>query len=319
MILSRKEVHPWPAFSDLMFILFLSTLVVAAGVIGLVESKRKLLEDEEESFKIAKKKWEEEKAAHEELKRKLKAAGFDIDQEHLCGLAAPVVETIQSCITSESGSDSANRRSMGHAGTTCGITITGINFIKDTAQFDAESKKNAEIVARCIIKGAHRLLELEAQSAAANGSGKGAGGLGLDAISIEGYADRCGYGSWATLKKTANDLPASRAKRVYDLVVDQVAEKDRWAILARISTSAFGPYRSVTGEKCDCQNRNTCSPDRRVEIVVRGRIGLAGPNWNPPAIIPFSPLRPHNRSSGEPQETSPFEQQEALPIERNFL
>jgi outer membrane protein OmpA-like peptidoglycan-associated protein len=295
MLLSRKEVHPWPAFSDLMFILFLSTLVVAAGVIGLVESKWKELDTKEQNLTEAQKKLDAEKAAHEELKARLKAAGFDVDQKQLCGLATPVVDAIKSCLKDAPRPTGDQSSVVLSDSRSCGITITGINFVQNTAEFDAGSKTNADIVARCIIEGAQKLLLLEAQSGAGGGTGNASGGIGLDAISIEGYADRCGYASWGLLKRSAIDLPAARAKRVYDLVVDQVAEKDRWAILARISTSSFGPYRSVTGGECDCRHRSTCSADRRVEIVVRGRIGLAGPNWTPPPSIPFAPFRPRDR------------------------
>jgi hypothetical protein len=293
-----------------MFVLFLSTLVVAAGVIALVE------EQEEELKKEAARIGENQKKL-DELKEKWKEAGFDVDQTQVCGLATPVVQTIRSCL--DAGTDKMGKTSLTQTGLsgTCGITITGITFKEKETKFDDSSAGNAELAAQCIIQGAEKLLELEAKAEeiAKKPGGAPYTGVGLDAISIEGHADRCHYQRWESLGKGATKLPFERAKRVYDLVVDKVvadkvvvdnvvdgkatAEK-RLAILARISTSSFGPYRSVTPD-CDCANQSTCLTDRRVDIVVRGRIGKERPNWAPLKDIPLTPSRAAKAGRDEPE------------------
>jgi hypothetical protein len=101
------------------------------------------------------------------------------------------------------------------------------------------------------------------------------------------------------------EQPSQRAKAVYDLAFQRVldpqngfSDVDRAAILARIATRSFGPYRRLSGSQCDCRRdsyANTCFEDRRVEIVVQGRLGGGKPNWA--ALQSFQWARPRAASN----------------------
>ncbi|MHB8876048.1 MAG: OmpA family protein [Myxococcaceae bacterium] len=271
MLLSRREINVWPAFADMTFMLAVTLLVIAGGVFALVQSKEAELKLKED--RVVK------------LNERLLALGVDPEtQDSSCGLATPVVEAMAGCLAA------AHLRVEKRA---CSLSVEdAVRFRSDESRLEGKALENAKLIARCIIVGTERLIAADAQM---NATIKSEASFGLDSISIEGHADRCGYGSYDNLERSMN-IPYSRAKAVYALVFRDVQRatlsreykpEQAAAILSRIAVRSFGPYRPLSKSSCTCGTATTsadglaCAADRRVEIVVQGRVGSAESNWGP--------------------------------------
>jgi len=269
MLLSRREVNMWPAFADLMFVFALTTLVVAGGLAIHAQAQ-------------IKKSQAQIKKSNDEIKRyrdDLERAGIGPNAH--CGLATKVVDTMSACLQEEPA--------VNFTPHDCSLSIDGailFNFKKTTLSDDPEARRRARHIARCVVRGASKIVEDD---------GSHPDGIGLDAISIEGHADACGYTNLEGLGP--QHFGAERANAVYNLVFDEVrsstsSEKDRLAVLARVSTRSFGSFRPLRGSRCDCSRSHAeqaCADDRRVEIVVQGRLGTGQPNWGPLTYVQWRP------------------------------
>lgn len=305
----RSSLNPWPAFSDLMFMLALTTLLVAAGVVVTSEEGRQKVEQMAEKLRAKEQKIKELQVDRSEIEkelRELEQQRADVErmqrelgQKHEenerlvglmremgldteegggldCGLATPVVSAIENCLAKSAVP--VQRRG-------CSISVEGaIEFDFNSTRLSPESGPRAEKIAECVIAGAERVGDLE--------------GTGLDAISIEGHADACGFPDWDRVRTAGMELPAGRAKVVYDLVFKKVVapdspynELDKARLLGRIATRSFGPYRPLADSACDCSQPESCRANRRVEIIVQGQIGSARPNWKASNALVFTPSR----------------------------
>ena len=99
----------------------------------------------------------------------------------------------------------------------------------------------------------------------------------IELIMIEGHADNL-----CSTSKDINEVErinygksVLRAESIYSLFVDEI-NKDKSdpytkkEMLMRIGRRGFGSHRGII---TDCKNKGSCSPNRRVEIVVYGAIG----------------------------------------------
>ena len=277
MLLSRKEINIWPAFSDLMFVLAITMLVIGGAVVVLVKQER-------DKLAVLKKNLEKKEQRLQGIREKLKVAGINPDNIGGCGLADPVVQVMEDCLRSHGVA--FERRE-------CSLAVeSSITFGFNQSRLDPGSRQVAGQVAQCVIMGARKLVEMEQPMSASKTLESG---VALDAISIEGHADACGYRSWAQLQREGIPLPHNRAQAVYDLVFEAMKDLDdisRYELLAHIATRAFGPYRPLRDSACDCQSSSdNCAQDRRVEIIVQGRVGASQPNWKPLRKMQWAPGR----------------------------
>lgn len=273
MLFSRRELNIWPGFSDLMFMLAVSMLVVAGGVVVVVREQAK------------------RQAAQEE---KLHALGIDVDSRQPCGLSTPVIDDLRACL---------ERNAIHVESRGCSLVVkSAILFSTRSVVLSGESRRTVERVAPCIISAARRVAEMPSA------------GFGLDSVVIEGHADRCGYEGWKQANEAGMAYAAGRAQAVYNAVFEQLVQDEeltrsglREPVLARITTRSLGPYRPLKDSACDCRSDNAaCEADRRVEIVVQGRVGDAAEPWAPPQAIPFIARRPElDAASAQVKEAVP--------------
>lgn len=259
MLFSRKEVNVWPGFSDLMFMLAVTMMVVSGGVVMSVNRQAAELGKQRQT---------------------LKEMGLDPDAQEPCGLGAKVIKDLRACLNG--ASVSVTQRG-------CGLMIdSAILFGLNDARLTTGARRTVERVAPCIVDAAKAVASTQITD-----------GAGLDSIVIEGHTDRCFYENWdAVNKKGGMGLAADRASTVYNVVFEQVTSGpaaappgERERILARITTRALGPFRPVDDSKCDCREKATaCDGDRRVEIVVQGRVGSAKENWKSLDHLPIMPV-----------------------------
>lgn len=274
MLLSRKEINIWPAFSDLMFILAITVLVIGGAVMALVQQEKKVLNDAKDKLAVLRENIDRKEKKLQRIRENLRYAGINPDKIGDCGLAGPVVKVMENCLLSHKVA--FERRA-------CSLAVeNSITFGFNKSQLSSQGRHMASLVANCVIKGAKKLVKME--KAMADGDA-GRGGVALDSISIEGHADACGYRNWSQLRREGIPLPHNRAQAVYKLVFDamrDLEDEHRYELLAHIATRAFGPYRPLRDSNCDCRSYvTTCAQDRRVEIIVQGRIGARQPNWTP--------------------------------------
>ncbi len=271
MLFSRREINVWPGFSDLMFMLAVSTLVVAGGIVLAMNERDDRLDAQE--------------AVLAKLDARLRDLGIDPDEAEPCGLGGPVINQLQKCL-GEARVDVERRG--------CSLAVKStILFEKNDDRLRPDANRAVERLAPCVVAAARSVAEQPVVA-----------GVGLDSLVIEGHTDRCGYESWAEANNVGMGLAATRAKAVYDVVFRAVIQDPelsggglRERILARIVTRSLGPYRPLADSTCDCSRstEGSCEADRRVEIVVQGRIGSGEETWRPPSSIPLRGIVTRNR------------------------
>jgi outer membrane protein OmpA-like peptidoglycan-associated protein len=273
MLFSRGEINVWPGFSDLMFVFAVTLLVISGGVVALTVKKSQALAKQQ--------------SALEAKRQQLRLNGLDPDASEPCGLGAPVINTLQSCLAS--ANVAVERRG-------CALAVKStILFETNKDSLSPAARVVVERIAPCIIDAAKKVA-----------TSPPIDGMGLDSIIIEGHADRCGYADWRAANDSGMGLSARRAQAVYDVVFERViatgAPSGALApeqILGRIANRAFGPYRPVAGSKCDCSepHERDCEADRRVEIAVQGKVGTASDTWKAPSAIYFTGKHLRHRPS----------------------
>ncbi len=273
MLFSRREVNVWPGFSDIMFMLAVSTLVVAGAVVMAEREQAKTLAE-----------WE----------AKLIAYGIDLKSKSECGRSTPVIEQLRACL---------ERKGIKVRLRGCSIEVeNAVLFDSRSSVLSSAAREKIERFAPCITDAAKSVAEMPRS------------GIGLDSIVIEGHSDRCGYENWQLANDSGMGLAALRAQAVYNVVFEQLIKAagrpDAGPVeplLARITTRSLGPYRPVSGAECTCDPVSAgCEADRRVEIVVQGRVGKAEEPWAPPSRIPFLASKARARASSSPaKDTTP--------------
>lgn len=259
-MLNQGRVNGWPAFSDMMFMLALTALVAAAGLVGAVRKQEVALKQRD--AELARR-----DAELERRKERLDEQQHEIDKLRAgCGLASSVVKKIGDCL---------HEHGFAVVPGSCSFSIEGeFLFEYGKAELRGQQLERASQVADCVIGGAQVVASDRRLQ------------VGLDSVSIEGHADRCGYRDWRALGARGMRLPTERAASVYRLVYDrvwgQVPTGQALDVLAWVTTRTAGPFRPLSDSPCDCGNpEETCRADRRVEIVVLGRTGDKPPNWSP--------------------------------------
>lgn len=295
MFLGRKEVNFWPAYADMMFVLFILFFVMAVGAYRAlknpvdfhnlrkvaesyrrsanasemkVEALKNQLKDKDKQLKDAQNlasNWKDTASRLQEENDKLKRGSDPSGKPGAahCGLAEDFVTNVLSGLEAELGKDSALR-------TGCGVTLKEA-LLFDVGRAEIKDRKRAETVVTILLKHALNLINKNPTA--------------LDSIIIEGHADSKGF------ERDNYELGLRRSQALFE-IVQQVLKRDydretQFKLRAYLSNRSFGEFRPLENVYCSAQqyNPSECQPNRRVEIAVVGRVGTHAPNWRNASLL----------------------------------
>ncbi len=294
MFIGRKEVNFWPAYADMMFVLFILSFVIAIGGYSLgrkaeeyrqrafaSEKKamefKKQLKDRNEPLTRAQKavSYWKNKVSKQEIELanlqievdKLKIRVAELERGHEppgtpgaahCGLAEDFVTKVMSDLEkAQLGTDVAER-------TGCGVELKEA-LLFDVGKAELTDRAKATTVVSILLQNARKLIAENSEA--------------LDSIIIEGHADCKGT------KEANSTLGLERSQALFAIVKEVLSSYDKetqFKLGAYLSNRSFGEFRPLKDVKCSAQHYDKveCQRNRRVEITVVGRVGTHNkPNW----------------------------------------
>ena len=266
--MARRSLNIWPAFSDMMFMFFIATMVSAMGLgIDNSEKEKELTELHAQVAELERENADLREALEEakqdpELIAQLKAQVAELeetiaelrellemeDDQITCGGTGEFIDRFETCVSDRTG------QTIPRDEATCSVTIGEklVQFQTNSYKPRASSEKNADALAACLYSSLSGLDPFVLDN--------------IQSVYIDGHTD-CDGGPASNMK-----LGMNRAFELYWRFFDY-ADRRRGAeaLTAKIVVRSFGQNQSTRDALCGDTKRKV-DADRRVTISVQPRL-----------------------------------------------
>lgn len=272
----ERGLNFWAAYADMLLMLFLGTTVISVAAMASMK---------ESSIREA--------AGRDEFEGKVKDLGIqaswttDADGTAKLNLECSIGQDLAGRLAACLGGPSVVEKSG------CGFAIQDrLLFDSGKSELRPEGRQFVDRLANCIVSESRNIIGTDA----------------LDTITIEGHSDCVPPPPDPRWNPDLINryLSQTRADMVYTTIVEvlrsaeggaRISPCERQRLLARISSRAYGPFRPRKGSQCTCGRPppgakptttavDLCAQDRRVEILLTGRLSNVSPNWDVPCKSP---------------------------------
>lgn len=293
--MKQGRINAWPAFADMMFVLFVCTLLGAAHY----QTKNNNALKEVQKFRDENRDLVDEKAS---LADTIKIMREQLEKgRNECGVAKPLIDGIRTCLSArginlpeqtddlpcevEIGEKSGLR--FHKAGSTeCGQNTRktkkddsdGWASVLSMYQEEARPKKKGNVcagnewagtkakriareISECVVDQSYRFLKDEPDSF-----------YQIKSIFVDGYTDCDGD------DKTNWKLGSARALSLVQLMLTQftkrtdISERALLDLKRKINVRSFGENKQLTNEDCNSQSEETKLRNRRVTISIEQKV-----------------------------------------------
>ena len=256
MYFGQKEINFWPAFADILFLLFVLVMVAGSNYIDVPDN---LSEAQEKIKELLTKIVSLEDENQRLIKENDALKEITKNGELKCGIAEDFLIRVKIDL---------DQVGIGSSIKDCGLQLEE-SLLYEFGSAQLKDPVKARQLLRIIIEHADDLIQ----------TSPGA----IDTIAIGGHADCRGS------SESNYFLGAQRAMSLYNLAKQIIINEDytpegRNRLLAYMTTRSFGEYRPLDVTDCSCAlgsvyDRKKCAINRRVEIIILGNVGLGGHSW----------------------------------------